>query len=306
MANHSAMEQEKKNWRTSAERRAAQRWTAASAQRAIARLSCQVAAVRAAAAALGEPGICERLQAAAPAMSDLCQGRAVAPAARLRRNVALHAAHLPGPGAPLDACRKAQRGPRLGACSSQRQKRQLDGGIVLSHVERPQAACSEAVSQEAAPAQAAPEAEVPREEHGAGKQINTNEDEHGELGRRAPQDGGCRSGADTFARKEADRSELRGHDGGTATGRGSGERPTNKSGSIGDGLGSGECGVASTSAERQRMAFELKLRTQLQNIQDPEMRREKLMHLQVVLLINGDRFGVKPEELNKLMEKLRT
>ena len=56
----------------------------------------------------------ERLQAAAPALAALCCGRQVAPAERLRRNVALHAAGLPSPDAPLAAWRHAQHGPRLG------------------------------------------------------------------------------------------------------------------------------------------------------------------------------------------------
>jgi hypothetical protein len=100
-------------WRRSAERRAARRRAAAS-EGAIARLSRLLAAERAAAAAWEVPGVGERLLAAAPALADLCCGLPVAPARRLQRNVALHAATLPGRGAPLAAWRQAQRGPRLG------------------------------------------------------------------------------------------------------------------------------------------------------------------------------------------------
>ena len=101
--------------RTPAERRAARRRAAASADGAIARLSRLLAEERAAAAAWGSPGVRERLQAAAPALADLCRGRPVAPAARLHRNVAMHAAVLLQRGAPLSVWRQAQRGPRLEA-----------------------------------------------------------------------------------------------------------------------------------------------------------------------------------------------
>ena len=102
------------HWRTPAARRAARRWAAASAEGAIARLTRELAGFRAEAAAMGTPGVVLRLAAAAPALADLCCGRPVAPAARLRRNVALHAAGLPRPDAPAVEWRRAQRGPRLG------------------------------------------------------------------------------------------------------------------------------------------------------------------------------------------------
>ncbi len=86
-----------------------------SAEGAIARLSRLLDEERAAAEAWGVPGVRERLQAAAPALAALCRGGPVAPAAWLQRSVALHAARLPGPGAPLAAWQQAQRGPRLGA-----------------------------------------------------------------------------------------------------------------------------------------------------------------------------------------------
>ncbi len=65
------------------------------------------------------PGVQERLAAAAPALADLDRRRPVAPAARLRCNVALHAVGLPSPSAPLAAWRQAQRGPRLGASAAE-------------------------------------------------------------------------------------------------------------------------------------------------------------------------------------------
>ena len=105
-------------WRTPAERRAARRWAVASADGAIRRLSRRLSELRAAAAAFCVPGVRERLAAAAPALADLCRGQPATSAARLRRNVALHAVELPGPSAPLAAWRKAQRGPRLGACAA--------------------------------------------------------------------------------------------------------------------------------------------------------------------------------------------
>jgi hypothetical protein len=101
-------------WKRNAERRAARRRAAASADGAIARLTRQLEEMRAAAVVLGAPGVAARLQAAAPALASLCHGVPVAPADRLQRNVALHAAQLPGPGAPMAAWRAAQRGPRLG------------------------------------------------------------------------------------------------------------------------------------------------------------------------------------------------
>ena len=86
-----------RSWRPPAERRAARRRAAASADAAIARLSRLLAVERSAAAACRVPGVSARLQAAAPALADLCSGRPVAPVARLQRNVALHAALLPVP-----------------------------------------------------------------------------------------------------------------------------------------------------------------------------------------------------------------
>ncbi len=103
--------------RTPAERRAARRRAAASADGAIARMGLQLAEMRAAATELAAPGVRECLAAAAPALVDLCGERTVAPAARPRRNVAVHAAGLPSPGAPCAAWRSAQRGPRLGAAA---------------------------------------------------------------------------------------------------------------------------------------------------------------------------------------------
>jgi hypothetical protein len=85
-----------------------------SAERAIFRLTRQLAEARAEAAAWCFPGVAERLRAAAPALAGLCGGRPVAGSLKLRRNVAMHAAVVPSPDAPLAAWRRAQRGPRLG------------------------------------------------------------------------------------------------------------------------------------------------------------------------------------------------
>ena len=101
--------------RSPAERRAARRGARASADGAIARLSQQLAELQAVASALGAPGVRERLAAASPALAALCCGLPVAPAARLRRNVAMHAAALPSAHAPQAEWRRAQRGPRLGS-----------------------------------------------------------------------------------------------------------------------------------------------------------------------------------------------
>ena len=101
-------------WRSLADRRAARRRAVASADGAIRRLTRQLAEMQALAAALDEPGVRERLAAAAPALADLCGGRPVTPAARLRRNVAMHAAAMPNANAPLAAWRRAQHGQRLG------------------------------------------------------------------------------------------------------------------------------------------------------------------------------------------------
>ena len=90
-------------WRRPADRRCARRRAAAAADGAIARLSRLLADERAAAVAWGVPGVRERLQAAAPALPALCSGRPVAPTARLRRNVALHAGMLPRLDAPIAA-----------------------------------------------------------------------------------------------------------------------------------------------------------------------------------------------------------
>ena len=60
------------------------------------------------------PEVLQRLEATAPALVALCSGAAAAPEERLRRNVALHAAVLPGPQDPIAAWRRAQKGPRLG------------------------------------------------------------------------------------------------------------------------------------------------------------------------------------------------
>jgi hypothetical protein len=62
---------------------------------------------------LAVPGVRARLWAAAAALPGWCSGKPVPQGARLRRNVALHSAVLPGPGAPAAAWRHAQRGPRL-------------------------------------------------------------------------------------------------------------------------------------------------------------------------------------------------
>ena len=102
------------SWRRPAEQRAARRRAAASAEGAIRRLSNLLAVEREAALAWGAPGVRQRLRAAAPALAALCSGGSVAPAARLQRNVALHAAVLPRLGAPIAAWRAAQKGPRLG------------------------------------------------------------------------------------------------------------------------------------------------------------------------------------------------
>lgn len=107
--------QQQRRWRPSAVRRAARRRAVASADGAIARLTRQLGVLRAAAVARGVPGVRERMHAAAPALAALCLGEPVPPVARLQRNVALHAALLPRPGAPLAAWRNAQRGPRLDA-----------------------------------------------------------------------------------------------------------------------------------------------------------------------------------------------
>lgn len=107
-----------KKWRQPAERRAARKRAAAAADGLIARLSRELAEARAAAGAWAEPVVRARFLAAAPAMADLCGGRAVQPEARLRRNVAMHAAVLPQQGAPTRAWRQAQKGPRLGASVS--------------------------------------------------------------------------------------------------------------------------------------------------------------------------------------------
>ena len=105
--------------RSPAERREARRRAAASAAGAIARLSRQLAEEEAVAAALGVPDVYERLKSVAPALAELCQGRQVQAAWRLRRNVALHSATLPKPAAPLAEWRRAQHGLRLEASLQQ-------------------------------------------------------------------------------------------------------------------------------------------------------------------------------------------
>ena len=58
------------------------------AEGAIRRLSCQLADAREIGGHLGEPGVRDRLVAAAPALAHLCRGLRVSGDARLRRNVA--------------------------------------------------------------------------------------------------------------------------------------------------------------------------------------------------------------------------
>ena len=53
------------------------------------------------------------MAAAAPALLRQVQGRPRDGPTALRRNVALHADHLPEPWEPMSSWRTAQRGPRL-------------------------------------------------------------------------------------------------------------------------------------------------------------------------------------------------
>ena len=75
-------------------------------------LEAQLHRITAEARALADPDVCARLSAAAPALASLCKGQPVDHAARLRRNVAMHAGVVPDHDASLSAWRSAQRGPR--------------------------------------------------------------------------------------------------------------------------------------------------------------------------------------------------
>ena len=99
--------------RTTAERRRARNWAAASAEGAIRRLKLLLAAAQADARTSNDPLVHARLAASAPALELLCHGQRVDGPSRLRRNVAWHAEVLPHPEAPLAVWRAAQRGPRL-------------------------------------------------------------------------------------------------------------------------------------------------------------------------------------------------
>eukprot|EP00969_Alexandrium_andersonii_P271293 11990821-Alexandrium_andersonii.AAC.1 len=91
--------------RTSAERRASQRWARHSAER----LLCKLRSL----GVLASP-VAARLAAAAPAVAALASGTQPPPIARLRRNVALHSsADIDFVRASAGTLRAAQRGARL-------------------------------------------------------------------------------------------------------------------------------------------------------------------------------------------------
>ena len=103
-------------WRSPRERRAARQRAAASADRALQRLTwrCGQAGVE-----LRDLEVSQRLLAVRPAFAALVHGRAVSHTDRLRRNVGMHAraTGLNLAMASAAQLRKAQRGPRLGVAA---------------------------------------------------------------------------------------------------------------------------------------------------------------------------------------------
>lgn len=109
--------------RSPGERKAAREWARRSADRAVVKLSEELArskaeleaAVEVLEGILGGAGIAGRVRAILPALTALLEGRSPGWLARLRRNVALHSV---APGVAIDTAdastlRKAQHGPRL-------------------------------------------------------------------------------------------------------------------------------------------------------------------------------------------------
>ena len=98
-------------WKSTAERRAAQKR---------ARLSLENALRKWRGTAGSEPGdehcdpeVLRRERVSRPRLADLVAGRPSEPGVALKRNAAWHSDDLPQDGAPLHAFRAAQRGPRL-------------------------------------------------------------------------------------------------------------------------------------------------------------------------------------------------
>ena len=100
-------------------------WARISSDRLVQRLTAKVeelsagldAALEALDAVAECDGLADRLAACAPALVALLAGRSPTALQRLRRNVAMHAARVPGnlSSAPAAALRQAAKGPRLGA-----------------------------------------------------------------------------------------------------------------------------------------------------------------------------------------------
>ncbi|CAK0831527.1 unnamed protein product, partial [Prorocentrum cordatum] len=113
---------------TATSRQQRRAWARASADRLVQRLTAQVeelsagldAALEALDAVTERDGLADRLAACAPALVALLAGRSPTALQRLRRNVAMHAARVPGNlcCAPAAALRQAARGPRLGAVAA--------------------------------------------------------------------------------------------------------------------------------------------------------------------------------------------
>jgi len=101
-------------WRTTAERREAQRRAAHARERLAWKQAARLRELEEAAAAVaGSPGLARRQAVSAPALAAGVTGAPVAHLEILKRNVAQHAKVLPSAHAPPAAWRAAQKGPRL-------------------------------------------------------------------------------------------------------------------------------------------------------------------------------------------------
>jgi len=102
-------------WRSSLERRAAQRRAQASAERLIRRLTAKLAPYTRDGPQWVAREVKAREDLSRPALTALVGGQGFGHELKLRRNVAQHSEELPAAGASAAQFRRAQRGPRLEA-----------------------------------------------------------------------------------------------------------------------------------------------------------------------------------------------